>query len=395
MTAVAEGVVVTAQNGRIFRLAPGVLGCAQDLLAGVDAAQIAQRHCVAEQAVLALGASLRDADVQSLSVIDQEPRQKRFQAKGFSALQLTVWYPGATFVRLQPLWARVTGTGAQVLVTVLSLMGIALGLSSISTGELPSQIGLWEGVIVLLSTLLLTSLHELGHVIALGAYGMPARRVGIMLFYGSMAMFSDVTPAWSLPRREERLRVIWWGLLVTAAEAGACGAAALITGSDLVGLIFIGLIATLIVNLVPLARFDGYYLLILSRNSPRLRDLSVSRFGQFLVGRFAASKGAGAAEAKTARSELLFGAASIAYGCLLWATVLVQTLVSVLEADGIGLRLTPPPLLPIVLLAAAMLAGYTLITVVRLRKVDRRAGSPTPQSAPADAAGATAPEAVS
>ena len=41
MTAVADGVVVTAQNGRIFRLAPGVLNCAQDLLAGVDPAQIA------------------------------------------------------------------------------------------------------------------------------------------------------------------------------------------------------------------------------------------------------------------------------------------------------------------------------------------------------------------
>ena len=46
-------------------------------------------------------------------------------------------------------------------------------------------------------------------MIALGAYGMPARRVGVMLFYGSMAMFSDVTPAWSLPRCDQRLRVIW------------------------------------------------------------------------------------------------------------------------------------------------------------------------------------------
>lgn len=395
MTAVADGVVVTAQNGRIFRLAPGVLNCAQDLLAGVDPAQIASRHQVAEQAVLALGASLRDADVQSLSVIDQEARQKRFQAKGLSALQFTVWYPGARFVRLQPLWARLTGTGAQVLVTVLSMMGIALGFSSISTGELPAQIGLWEGVVVLLSTLLLTSLHELGHVIALGAYGMPARRVGVMLFYGSMAMFSDVTPAWSLPRRDQRLRVIWWGLLVTAAEAGSFGAAALVTGSDLVGLIFLGLIATLVINLVPLARFDGYYLLILASNSPRLRDLSVRRLGQFLVGRFGASAGVTAQERKTARTELLFGAASIAYGCLLWAVVLVQTAVSVLQADGVGLRLTPPPLPPILAVATVMIAGYTLITAVRLRKVNRPAGVPAPQSAPADSVGATPSEAVS
>lgn len=356
MTTAPAPVVVSAQNGRIFRLGRAALDCAHDLLSGGTPEEVAAARAMDLGAVRGIAASLASAGVTELTEISEAPRAKRLQAKGFTAIQFTIWYPGARFRAMASWWSIITGRTASLLVATFAVIGIGYGLATIDVAGLPSKVGLGEGLLVVLCTLFLTSVHELGHVLALGAHGRSARRVGLMLFYGSFAMFSDVTPAWELPEKAQRLRVIWWGLLVTAAEAAGAGLLAGVVHSQLLTLIFLGLLATLAVNLVPLARFDGYYLLILALGRPRLRDTSIALAKDVVAGRSKASD-----LCRGQRQDLLFGVASVGYGCLLWAYCVVQSIVTVQVTDGVGFRLVGPPLLPLLGTALTLFACYVLI----------------------------------
>lgn len=356
MTTAQAPVVVSAQNGRIFRLGRTALDCAQDLLSGSTPEEVATARAMDLGAVRGIAASLASAGVTELSEMSGGPRPKRLQFKGLTAIQLTLWYPGERFRALATLWSVLTGPTASLVVAVLAFAGIGYGMDTVDLADLPATVGLGEGLLVLICTLFLTSVHELGHVLALGAHGRSARRVGVMLFYGSFAMFSDVTPAWELPAKSQRLRVIWWGLLVTAAEAAVAGVLAAILGSPLITLIFLGLLATLVINLIPLARFDGYYLLVLGLGRPRLRDNAIALSREVLSGRSRVSE-----LDRGQRNDLIFGLASVAYGCLLWAYCLVQSIVTVQLTDGVALRLVGPPVVPLLGTALGLFVGYVLV----------------------------------
>ena len=353
----AAPVVLAAQDGRLFRMPATVQACACELLAGGAPADLAARHGLDPAAVRGLLDQLRTAGVASLEPVGdgRAAPARRLQTRGISAIQLTVWRPGRRFLRLAPVWAACTGRVAQAVALLIAVVGIGAGLTAGGGGTLPERLSVPAAMVAIAATLFLTSLHELGHVLALGAYGLAPRRVGVMLFYGAFAMFSDVTPAWSLPCRRDKLRVILWGPLVTALEAGVVGVLAAQTGSPIALAVLYGLLLTFLVNLVPLARFDGYYLLVLWRDQPRLRDNGVAALRSVL--RRAPEAGT------TARGPAAFGLACVAYGCVLWAVALVQALAGARRPDPVGAVLAAPPLLPVYLVALGLLAGFVFLTL--------------------------------
>src|SRR5688500_9224248 len=133
---------------------------------------------------------------------------------------------------------------------------------------------------VLVSVVAATAFHEIGHASACRFSGARPGDMGVGLYLIWPAFYCDVTEAYRLDRRG-RLRTDLGGVYFNGLFALAAGAAYFATGHE--ALLFAAFVQHLIVlqQLLPLLRFDGYYVLsdltgvpdILSRIKPIFRSL--------------------------------------------------------------------------------------------------------------------------
>ena len=133
---------------------------------------------------------------------------------------------------------------------------------------------------VLVSIVVATAFHEIGHASACRFSGARPGDLGVGLYLVWPAFYCDVTEAYRLKRRG-RLRTDLGGVYFNGLFALACGGAYFATGAE--ALLFAAFVQNLIVlqQLLPLLRFDGYYVLsdltgvpdILGRIKPIFRSL--------------------------------------------------------------------------------------------------------------------------
>jgi putative peptide zinc metalloprotease protein len=133
---------------------------------------------------------------------------------------------------------------------------------------------------VLVSIVVATAFHEFGHASACRASGGRPGEMGVGVYLIWPAFYCDVTDAYRLDRRG-RLRTDLGGVYFNGLFALGCGAAYFATGHE--ALLFAAFVQHMIMlqQLLPLLRFDGYYVLsdltgvpdILSRVKPIFRSL--------------------------------------------------------------------------------------------------------------------------
>jgi putative peptide zinc metalloprotease protein len=133
---------------------------------------------------------------------------------------------------------------------------------------------------VLVSVVVATLFHEIGHASACRYSGARPGVMGVGVYLIWPAFYCDVTEAYRLDRRG-RLRTDLGGVYFNLLFALGCGAAYYFTGQE--ALLFAAFVQHMIVlqQLLPLLRFDGYYVLsdltgvpdILSRVKPIFRSL--------------------------------------------------------------------------------------------------------------------------
>lgn len=166
------------------------------------------------------------------------------------------------FVRL--LWSRLA-------VASIAAMGLA-GLYLVSrqwerySSELLSYLS-WDGILSATTALAVVKLaHELGHAYAAAAFGCRVHSMGIAFVVMAPLPYTDVTDAWRLTDRRQRLIIDGAGMLAELAIA----AVALFLWSFLPDgparnavfvLSAVSIISSLVINLNPFMRFDGYYLM--------------------------------------------------------------------------------------------------------------------------------------
>jgi putative peptide zinc metalloprotease protein len=129
----------------------------------------------------------------------------------------------------------------------------------------------------LAALVLLKLLHELGHGFTARRYGCRARRAGIAFMFFVPMLFTDLTDAWRLTLRWQRVMIGAAGIVTELIVA--CWALLLwnfmpdgIVRSILFFWATAAWILTLLVNASPFLRFDGYYVLSDAIDQPNLHS---------------------------------------------------------------------------------------------------------------------------
>ncbi|MEL6108253.1 MAG: efflux RND transporter periplasmic adaptor subunit [Planctomycetota bacterium] len=125
--------------------------------------------------------------------------------------------------------------------------------------------------------LLLKIIHECGHAVCAKHHGVRVGGMGVMFFLLAPLAYVDVTDAWKLSRRRDRVQIalagVYLELLIGAAAAWIWWISPTGEMKYLAAQVFlVAGPATLLVNANPLLRLDGYYVLSDMLEIPNLRQ---------------------------------------------------------------------------------------------------------------------------
>lgn len=126
-------------------------------------------------------------------------------------------------------------------------------------------------------------IHEWSHAVTTKHYGREVRRGGFLIYMGMPAAFVDTTDIWMEPRRP-RIIVSWAGPHSGFFLGGLASLVILANpGAFLTGILYQFALLTYLtsfMNMNPLLKLDGYYILMDWLEIPRLREKSLAFIGK-------------------------------------------------------------------------------------------------------------------
>ncbi len=126
-------------------------------------------------------------------------------------------------------------------------------------------------------------IHEFGHAYAVKAFGGEVHAMGVTLLVFTPIPYVDATAAWDFRERWKRVVVGLGGMIPELAYAGVAACVWALTGPGTLNSLayntmLVASVSTLIFNLNPLLRFDGYYILSDLTDSPNLQARSMRQW---------------------------------------------------------------------------------------------------------------------
>lgn len=134
-----------------------------------------------------------------------------------------------------------------------------------------------------LGMVIIKTIHEFGHAYFCRKFGGEVHVMGVMLMIFTPVPFVDATSSWGFKNRRHRVLVGCAGMIVElfvaaiAAMLWAHSAKGSIFNSVMFNMMFIASVSTLLFNLNPLMRFDGYYILSDLLEIPNLNQRSTGQ----------------------------------------------------------------------------------------------------------------------
>jgi putative peptide zinc metalloprotease protein len=170
------------------------------------------------------------------------------------------------------LLVAITVVGYAAITAVAEAGTLAARLPGLNELFEPRRLPLWLAAIAGVKVL-----HELGHALACRHFGARPREMGLLLLAGAPALYCDVSDAWRLPSKWQRMAVTAAGMAVELLLAAIAlviwrHAAPGLLSALCLSLIVVCSVGTLAINANPLVRFDGYYLLADWLETPNLAD---------------------------------------------------------------------------------------------------------------------------
>ena len=275
----------------------------------------------------------RGAAAASLFERHSQRRGREIKAMllGFLSIKLPLIDPDRALERAMPFIRVLFGPVGAAMYAVLVLLGLkalldeSYHLFDQSAGLLaPANLGLlYVGMVIA------KLVHEFGHAAACKRYGGEVHKMGVMMLMFAPLPYMDATASWGFRSRAQRMLVGASGVL---SELAVAAVAALIWSHTAPGVlnalaynvIFVASVSTVLFNLNPLMRFDGYHMLVDFLDVPNLFQRSrdqLKYLGEFWVLGIKTSQPV----ARTPNEAVLlplYGAISLGYWVVLMSTII-------------------------------------------------------------------------
>ena len=200
----------------------------------------------------------------------EKVRQREFRQRWLNIMFMRVPLldPDAFLVKMMPvarLFLSPAGVVLWLIVTGFGLKIVADHFAEIrqqTQGILaPSNLALLYAGMVLIKTM-----HEFGHAFFCRRFGGEVHVMGVMFMIFTPIPYVDATSSWGFRRRWQRVLVGAAGMIVELFVAALAAVVWLRTGQGVLhslayNMMFVASVSTLVFNLNPLMRFDGYYIL--------------------------------------------------------------------------------------------------------------------------------------
>ncbi|MBD2840635.1 HlyD family efflux transporter periplasmic adaptor subunit [Erythrobacter rubeus] len=189
----------------------------------------------------------------------------------------------------------------------------------------------WQGLIAYgLGLFVVKILHELGHAYTATRYGAHVPTMGVSFLVMMPVLYTDTTAAWRLKSRKQRLAIDCAGVATELMVASiATMAWVLLPDGMLRSVAFIlattSWVMSLVINLNPFMRFDGYYVLADLLNVPNLQPRAFA-LGKWKMREWLFALGEPAAEdvpMKLRRGMILYAYATWIYRLFLFTGIAV------------------------------------------------------------------------
>ncbi len=220
-------------------------------------------------------------------------REIKSQIFGIFFLRIPLFDPDPLLTRLWPILRWLTSPVAGIAWLIVVGLGLSAVLGNWDRARDQTQGILDQSNLFLLylSFAITKLVHEFGHATAVKKFGGEVHAMGVTLLVFTPIPYVDATAAWALRERWKRVMV---GLAGMIPELFVAGIAALIWANSGPGILnavcynamIVASVSTVIFNINPLLRFDGYYILADLTDSPNLQPRS-SREWLHLVERYA------------------------------------------------------------------------------------------------------------
>lgn len=275
----------------------------------------------------------RSSSAASLFERYRQRRKKESLSKwlGLLSLKIPLLDPDQLLNRFRSQIAWILGPwGVSLYLVLLVVAGLALINNADSLFNHTEGILAPDNLFLLYVGFLIAKVvHEFGHAAVCKHYGGEVHTIGVMLLIFAPVPFVDATASWGFRNRHHRLLVGAAGVLF---ELSVAAVATIVWANIAPGpiralaynVIFAASVSTLLFNLNPLMRFDGYHMLVDLLNVPNLYQRSREQL-RYLAERFILVL-PGAQPAARSRLEVfllpLFGLLSLLYWVVLMATII-------------------------------------------------------------------------
>ena len=218
------------------------------------------------------------------------------------------------------LWVGVVSAAIKVVIDNFALLRVQ-GQGVLALPNLP---------LLYLALILIKALHEFGHAFSVRRFGGEVHTMGVMFLIFNPLPYMDATAAWAFRSKWQRVLVSASGMITELFIAALAVFVWANTGPGLLhslayNMIFVASVSTILFNINPLLRFDGYYILLDLLDIPNLQG-KANQHLRHLVERYAfgyKSSRTPAASFKEGFWLTFFGLASGAYRLAIFTTILL------------------------------------------------------------------------
>jgi putative peptide zinc metalloprotease protein len=237
-----------------------------------------------------------DASGQGRTLLERDRRRKfRQRAAAFTnilAIRFRGIDPQPLLDRLYPL-CRPLFSAWGALALALLVFGAAT-LAVVQFDQLQSRLpGFYEffsvtnAVWIAVAVALAKVLHELGHGLTCKHFGGECHEMGVMFLVFTPCLYCNVSDAWMLPNKWQRIAISSAGMVVEVVLASVCTFLWWFSEPGLLNtlclnIMFVCSVGTLLFNGNPLLKYDGYFVLADLIEVPNLRQQAVALLRHYL-----------------------------------------------------------------------------------------------------------------